>query len=127
MEVKNIHSFLKLRKFSRKLKYPEEKVKFVFQKEVLENEDFKRHIEETAKKLEYSPEIVKAVVSHYFLSNLLKLKTKTQRLRIVIYKFFYLEHINPLNNELSAYHRQYKADQKYYKQKKLFKQNGKLH
>jgi hypothetical protein len=91
--------------YYKKLKYSKEDKELIFQKEVIENVDFQRHISETALKLNIPEYIVHTVVTHYFFTNLLKLKYLKQRIRIVIYQFFYIEQINPLENEYSNYYK----------------------
>lgn len=122
----NYSSYRRLKRSIKYMNFTKKEAQYVFKKEVQENEDFKRHILETSQKLGIDAEIVELVVSHYFLTNLLKLKAKTERIRIVILGFFYLEHINPLRNEFSNYYKLYKRDQETFKQK-YFNKNGKLH
>ena len=89
----------------RKQRMTRELKKKIFEDEVEKNVDFQRHISETALKLNISEEIVHTVVTHYFFTNLLKLKYCKERIRIVIYQFFYIEQVNPLENEYSIFYK----------------------
>ena len=89
----------------RKLRMRKEVKRRIFDDEVVKNVDFQRHISETALKLNIPEDIVHTVVTHYFFTNLLKLKYCKERIRIVIYKFFYIEQVNPLENEYSIFYK----------------------
>lgn len=100
IEYSSLRLFVKYQK--RKLS--EEKTRMIFNHEVCDNEDFKRHISEVSKKLNIPEEIVLQVVTHYFFSILIKLKYIKERIRIVVYQFFYIEQVNPLNNFYSSFY-----------------------
>lgn len=101
MEIRYRH-LPRRRKFFRKLNlfykfrdYDKEKVNQVFEENVNQNEDFQRHLAEVSDKLDLDREIVDTVVKHYFTRILHRLNFKSPgSLRIVIYQFFHLDHIN---------------------------------
>lgn len=85
-------------------KNPKEDIEKAFNDLVLENNDFKRHVSETAKKLELDENLVLDVVTHYFKSIVMFFTFfPKNRVRIVIYSFFYLEFVNTVYVETSRY------------------------
>lgn len=105
-ERKRRASFIQRRKLYNVIlrKNLKEDVEKAFSKDVLENHDFKRHIKETAVKLGLDEKIVFEVVEHYFKSIVMFFKVyPKERIRVVIYSFFYLEIINPVYNNYSIY------------------------
>ena len=85
-------------------KNSKEDIEKAFTDLVLENNDFKRHVSETAKKLELDEKLVLDVITHYFKSIVMFFTFfPKNRVRIVIYSFFYLEFVNTVYAENSRY------------------------
>lgn len=77
----------------------------IFEKDVLETEAFKRHIKETALKMDISEELTRTVIEHHLRYLFDSMTFTPKRKRILLYGFFKIDMSNLLINRYSKYSR----------------------